>query len=191
MKFVKQKEWIGEVTAVLRSEMKKSLESTPYDSIEFADEGVVGDKHFGITAKSSVREMNIYPRGTVIRNNRQWSAVSEEELSDIALKMGIEVLKPEWIGANLLIKGIPNLTQLPPLSMLTFRPGEYNKVVLMVYGENKPCKSAHEKIIEKLGFESPVNFVPSALRQRGLVGWVEKAGHISVGDKVQVSVLKF
>ena len=188
MKFIKNKNWVGEITAILRSETKGTLESTAYDTIEFADAGVVGDKHFGFTIKSTGREMSLYPRGTLIRNNRQWSAISEEELADIAMKMGVKTVKPEWIGANLVIKGIPNFTKLPPLSMLTIRPDAPDKVVLMIYGENKPCKSSHDKIVEKLGFEPTVGFVPAAMGQRGLVGWIEKAGHVVVGDKFLVSI---
>ena len=105
--------------------------------------------------------------------------------------MGISTIKPEWIGANLLIKGIPNLTKLPPLSMLTIRPDSKDKVVLMVYGDNKPCKIAHQKIVEYLGFEPTVGFVQAAYGQRGLVGWIEKAGSFAVGDKVVVSILKY
>ena len=188
MKFIKNKNWVGEITAILRSETKGTLESTAYDTIEFADAGVVGDKHFGFIIKSTGREMSLYPRGTLIRNNRQWSAISEEELADIAMKMGVKTVKPEWIGANLVIKGIPNFTKLPPLSMLTIRPDAPDKVVLMIYGENKPCKSSHDKIVEKLGFEPTVGFVPAAMGQRGLVGWIEKAGHVVVGDKFLVSI---
>ncbi len=191
MKFIKKTEWVGEIIAVLRSETKGSLHSTAYETLEFADGGVVGDKHFGFTMKSSVRELSQYPRGTVIRNNRQWSAVSEEELADIASKMGVSAIKPEWIGANLLIKGIPNLTKLPPLSMLTIRPDSKDRVVLIVCGDNKPCKIAHQKIVEYLGFEPTVGFVQAAFGQRGLVGWIEKAGNISVGDKAIVSIAQF
>ncbi len=188
MKFNKKHAWIGEITAVLRAEKKGTLESIAYHTLEFADGGIVDDKHFGFTTKSTVRELSLYPRGTIIRNNRQWSAVSEEELNGISAKMGIDNIHSGWIGANLLVKGIPNFTQLPPLSMLTIRPDAADKVVLMVYGDNKPCKFAHEKIVEKLGIEPSQSFVKAALGQRGLVGWIEKGGKISVGDTIAVTL---
>jgi hypothetical protein len=176
----------GIVTGVFRSETKGSLESTAYPALEFAHEGVVGDKHFGHTMKSDGRQLGLYLRGTLIRNNRQWSAVSEEELRQIADKMGVDALRPEWLGANLLVRGIPDFTQLPPLSLLVIRPDEKDKVVLVNHGLNLPCVGPHRKIVEKLGFEPETGFVKAAMGRRGLVGWVEKAGLIHTGDPVRV-----
>ena len=75
--------------------------------------------------------------------------------------------------------------------MLTIRPDSKDKVVLIVYGDNKPCKIAHQKIVDYLGFEPTVGFVQAAYGQRGLVGWIEKAGSIIVGDKVVVSIPQY
>jgi hypothetical protein len=52
--------------------------------------------------------------GTVIRNTRQFTMLSLEELAEIAYAMQIPEVLPEWAGANLAIQGIPNLTMLPP-----------------------------------------------------------------------------
>lgn len=186
MKFRKKTNLEGVVTGVFRSETKGSLESTAYPSLEFSHEGVVGDKHFGLTMKSNGRQLGMYPRGTVIRNNRQWSAVSEEELQQTAQRMGMEHLPPQWLGANLVIQGIPEFTQLPPLSLLVVRSESKDKVILVTYELNLPCIGPHRLIVEKLGFEPELDFVKAAMGRRGLVGWVEKAGLISVGDTVRV-----
>lgn len=178
----------GEIVGVYRSEMKNTLESAALNTIEVDEKGIVGDKHNGILMKSDARQTAQYTRGTVIRNNRQWSAVSVEELVEVSMKMGIEEIKPEWLGANLLIKGIPNLTKLPPLSMIIIRPDSKDKTVLINYFENFPCAGPQKKIIERIGFEPNMGFVPAAMGKRGLVGWVEKSGKISVGDSVKVLI---
>ena len=188
MKYKKTTE--GIITGVFRSETKASLESTAYPSLEFAQEGVTGDKHWGMTMKSNVRQLGMYPRGTVIRNNRQWSAVSVEELQQTADAMGVEKIQPQWVGANLCVQGIPGFTQLPPFSLLLVRPDSKDKVVLVIYELNLPCAGPHRLITEKIGFEPQIDFVKAAMGRRGLVGWVEKAGVINQGDPIRVMLPK-
>ena len=186
MKYKKKTGLEGVITGVFRSETKGSLESTAYQSLEFVQEGIVGDKHFGLTMKSDVRQLSLYPRGTVIRNNRQWSAVSEEELLLTASLMGIEGIQPQWLGANFCVRGIPDFTQLPTFSLLVIRPDAKDRVVLVNHELNLPCVGPHRKIVEKTGSEPLTDFVKAAVGKRGLVGWIEKAGWIHVGDKIQV-----
>lgn len=161
--------------------------SLPLDSIVAEIEGIKDDRHFGLIKLSGVRERG-YPRGTVVRNNRQFSAVSLEELAEIAKAMGIEELSAGLLGANLAVSGIPNLTQLPPLSRLVFPSG----ATLVVYGENLPCHLPGE-VIQHLYPEIPgleAKFVKSAFGRRGVVGWVECAGKVQVGDEVLVKLPK-
>lgn len=144
-------------------------------------------RHFGIMKNSGVREPQ-YQKGTPIFNYRQISAVSEEELEAIANSLGITEIKPEWLGANILLRGIPNLTSLPPTSRLYFAQGP----TLMVYGENTPCRFAGEQIEAHYEKERlAVGFVKAAMFQRGLVGWVEKEGSINLGDICKVEVPKY
>jgi len=157
------------------------------NEIEAVIEGLVGDRHFGITKPSGVRE-RIYRRGTTIRNNRQFSATSAEELGTIAKALGLEELRPEWLGANLSLQGLPDLTHLPPLSRLVFPSG----AVLLVYGENLPCKLPGE-VIQHLYPEIPglePHFVKEAFGKRGVVGWIEVPGVIKLGDPVSVRLPK-
>jgi len=149
----------------------------------FGLDGIPGDRHFGFQRLSGGREKKFYPRGTVIRNNRQWSGVSVEELKHIAEKMQLQEVKPEWIGANLLLSGISDLSLLPGLTRLTFRPGSDDAVVLIVYGQNKPCLHPHKAMEEALGHTIQKPFTKAAATCRGLVGWVEKAGVVRVGDE--------
>ena len=54
----------------------------------------------------------MYLRGTEILNRRQITIVSVEELDRIAEELGVESVLPEWLGANILVKGFPELTKL-------------------------------------------------------------------------------
>jgi hypothetical protein len=85
----------------------------------------------GHTRKSGGREP-WYPRGTEIRNERQISIVAADELAMAAKDMGIDRIEPGWIGANLVIEGIPLLSMLPPRTQLFFEGG----VTLRIDGDN-------------------------------------------------------
>lgn len=153
--------------------------------IEVDLSGVVGDKHAGYTRRADSRSKE-YPQGVEIRNWRQWSAVSTEELARIAEQMGVSKIDPAWLGANLCLVGIPNLTQLPKGSRLTFPDG----TVLEVEEENLPCINPGKVIRSQFpscGIK-PNLFVKVSMHLRGIVGVVNRAGIIRVGDQVQISV---
>lgn len=143
--------------------------------------GFPGDVHYGLTRRSCVRVRRQYPKGTEIRNTRQVSILSSEDLAGIAADLGIETLKPEWVGANLVLSGIPKLTQLPPSSRLIFPSG----VSLVVDMENEPCKFPGE-VIESHYPGHGGAFARSARGRRGLTAWVERPGTIQSGDAVAV-----
>lgn len=135
----------------------------------FTNEGLIGDRHFGVTMLSNSRTPE-FPRGTIIRNRRQVSLVSQEELDTIAKELGIDEIKPEWLAANLLITGIPHLSQLPVGARLFFGGG----LVLFNDGENFPCKIPAKTVqsqFENSGIQQ--NFIKAATHRRGLVAWVE------------------
>ena len=82
------------------------FETTPVETLQLGFEGIPGDVHFGHTRRSGGREP-WYPRGTEIRNERQLSIVAPDELAVVAGRMGLPEIRPEWIGANLVLHGIP------------------------------------------------------------------------------------
>jgi hypothetical protein len=90
------------------------VEETPVD---FG--GFPGDRHHGVTMRSGGRTSH-YPRGTEIRNNRQYSLLSVEELAEVAAALQLPGIHPEWLGANLVLSGIQGLTLLPPMTRLFF-----------------------------------------------------------------------
>jgi hypothetical protein len=86
-------------------------------------DGIVGDCHSSRIYKSDSRLLQQYPRGIPIANTRQVSIVSGEELAEVGEAMETAQLKPEWLGANLVTKGIPDLTLLPPSTRMMFSSG--------------------------------------------------------------------
>ena len=159
--------------------------TTAVSSLSLTFEGILGDHHSGQTRKAGGREP-WYPRGTVMRNERQVSIVAINELAAAAAQMGIAEIKPEWMGANLVIGGIANLSMLPPRTLLFFEGG----VTIKVDGQNAPCSLTGRSIAKNAAVADADGLVfafkDAAKRRRGLVGWVEKPGVIETGAKVTV-----
>ncbi len=155
--------------------------SAPRPEIFLSYAGIPGDSHSGLTRKSGAREP-WYKRGTPMRNERQLSIVSTEDLAEIAAALQIDQLLPEWIGANLMLGGIPHLSLLPPRTLLMFESG----ATLRIDGDNGPCKKSGKAIATAIGDRPDIEFafVAAARQKRGLVGWVEREGMIRPGDTV-------
>jgi hypothetical protein len=160
--------------------------SRPVEFLTIDFTGIPGDHHAGLTRESSSREP-WYPRGTEIRNDRQLTIVSEEELSEVAAMMGLAELAPGWIGANLVLSGISGLTLLPHGTKLMFAGG----VTLAVEGENEPCRVAGKSIGDHVGRpEFDLLFPKVARHKRGLVASVERPGVIAKGEGVTARLPK-
>jgi hypothetical protein len=163
------------------------FETVAAETLRLGFEGIEGDIHAGYTRRSGGREP-WYPRGTEIRNERQLSIVSPDELATVAQRMGLAEIKPEWIGANLLLAGVPHLSMLPSGTMLFFKGG----VTLKVDAQNGPCRIAGRQIAERANMADieagSLLFPKAAKRLRGLVAWVEKPGTIASGEEVSVRV---
>lgn len=168
---------------LINSTPDEDLSSGRIDSVRVTYAGFEGESHSGLVRASCVRVRHQYTQGTEIRNTRQVSIVSVEDLAAIAGKMGIDALQPEWIGANLLVSGIPDFSQIPPSTRMIFDGG----ASLVVDLENSPCKYPGE-IIERHhpGFGSL--FAKSAVGHRGVTAWVEREGHINSGDTIRLYV---
>src|SRR5262245_34303512 len=91
--------------------------SEAVDELRLDFQGIERDFHAGHTRRSGSREP-WYPRGTEIRNERQLSIVAADELAIVAERMAIAEIRPEWIGANLVIEGVPRLSMLPAGTLL-------------------------------------------------------------------------
>nr|WP_275984032.1 MOSC domain-containing protein [Paenibacillus hamazuiensis] len=152
------------------------------DSIRVELGGIPGDRHFGLLRPADSRQ-NIYPRGELIANRRQISIVSVEECERIAGNMGLGEVRPEWLGANLLVEGFPELTLLPQGSRLLFPDG----TGLICEGENLPCLGPGRVIEGLFGPQTPgASFVSAAKKLRGIVCSVEREGIIRIGDGIRI-----
>ncbi|NPV75285.1 MAG: MOSC domain-containing protein [Anaerolineae bacterium] len=175
----------GKVVGVYVAESGDHFLSTPRQEATVTFAGFEGDRHASITMRSTSRTSR-YPRNTMIRNSRQISILSTEELESLAADLGIAEIKPEWLGANLLVSGIPMLTLLPPGTRLYF----VDQAALVVEGLNRPCsgpgKVIQEHYPEKAGLAEA--FVRTALQRRGIVAWVERPGRIHPGDSFEAAL---
>lgn len=163
------------------------FETRPVEYLELGFEGIADDFHGGITRKSGGREP-WYPRGTEMRNERQLTLVSPDELAVVAQRMGLPEVKAEWIGANLVLSGLPRLSFLPSGTLLFFRNG----ATLKVDAQNHPCRLAGRSVAENARMEDrqagALAFAREARRLRGLTAWVEKPGRIVPGEEIMVRV---
>ena len=171
------------VVAVLCAGDPDSLVATAQPVIELDFGGVVGDRHHGLTRPSDTRQLRYYPRGTMIRNRRQLTVVSVEELTDVAERLGVPFLQPEWLGANLLVEGLPRLSTLPMGTRLMFAGG----AGLVCEGVNQPCRLPAEVIQQHFPWSrAAAQFVKAAYGRRGIAASVEYPAPISSGDCLSV-----
>ena len=155
-------------------------------SIQAELDGIVGDRHRSYFREAYAGDKQ--PKGTVRRNERQWSAVSVEELADIRKDMGLEnPLTAESLGANLCLSGVLGLSRLPKGTLLKFPSG----AELIVEEYNPPCHDMGQKLaaLQASNAGEPLSstaFSKAAKLSRGVVGVVEVAGSINEGDEVTV-----
>jgi MOSC domain-containing protein YiiM len=168
---------------LVNSTPDEDLSSSPVSSVAVSYAGIEGESHSGLVRSSCVRVRHQYKQGTEIRNTRQVSIVSVEELAQIADAMGISELKPGWLGANLMVSGIPDFSQIPPSTRMIFASG----ASLVVDLENSPCKYPGE-IIERHHEGYGSLFPAAAVGRRGVTAWVEREGQINTGDSIHLYI---
>ena len=184
MPILKKTKVTGRVVAVLANpERDATLEKQRADGVSATYAGFESDCHGGLTRPSCVRVRQQYKIGTEIRNVRQISILSAEELAQVAGIMEIPEVMPEWVGANLLVEGIPEFTQVPPSTRLIFESG----VSLVIDMENGPCKYPGD-VIEEHHPGHGARFSKAALNRRGVTAWVEREGEIHEGDAIEVHI---
>ncbi len=151
-------------------------------------DGIVGDHHRSF--ERSAFKGDKQPEGTIRRNERQWSAVSVEELNEIKAIMDLsEPLTAACLGANLCLSGAKELSRLPKGTLLKFPSG----AELIVENYNPPCQYMSKKVASMYTSNSgeppsSTAFSKASKFIRGIVGVVEVAGAISAGDEVTVEL---
>lgn len=167
---------------------RDDLSKPERDTIEVELDGIVGDRHRGIARTAWAGDKQA--EGRRRRNERQWSAVSVEELEQVSDEMDLaEPLTPARVGANLCLRGIAELSRLPKGTLLKFPSG----AELVVEEYNPPCRDMGAQIATDYrtrtgGTLQDTAFSKAAKLRRGLVGVVEVPGSISAGDEVVVEV---
>ncbi|MRU16139.1 MOSC domain-containing protein [Roseovarius sp. A21] len=170
--------WLGRV-----ENRDSTLRASPLQDVMATYAGVEGEDHAGLTRPSCSRVVAQYPKGTDIRNVRQFSVLSSEELDAIAQEMGVDRVEPAWVGASLVLEGIPDFTHVPPASRLQTESG----TTLVVDMENRPCHLPAKVIEEDVpGFGKA--FKAAAQGRRGVTAWVEREGPLRVGDVMRLHV---
>ncbi|WP_420861105.1 MOSC domain-containing protein [Algirhabdus cladophorae] len=170
--------WLGHVP-----DRDASLLSQPVAKAFASFAGFEAEDHGGLTRASCSRVLTQYPRNTVIRNTRQFSIVSAEEMQTVADKIGVATFDPQWIGASIVISGLPDFTHLPPSSRLQMPSG----ATLTVDMENRPCVLPGP-YIEADAPGVGKKFKAAAKDKRGVTAWVEREGDIAVGDVVTLHI---
>ncbi len=158
------------------------------DSVIAELDGFVGDRHRGFSRVCW--EGGTEPEGTVLRNNRQWSGVSEKELTEIQEALELDrALTAEDLGANICIRGIEGFSSLPKGSKLVFP----SRAVLVVEDYNPPCTDMGDKIARLYAKKSgePLTrkqFLIEAKKKRGVVGSIDVPGEIYSDDEITVKI---
>lgn len=184
---------VGRVEAALIASTSGDHVSVPAKKIQvIRGHGVRGDGHAGVRL-ADVRERELlafgFPKGIEIANHREFSAVSAEELGEIAEAMGVPSVPYGCLGENLVLSGIPRLTALPVGTLLLFRKpgGQPRTAALAVWRENMPCLAPGEAIWARhphVPRTAAALFPKAASGRRGVVGSVYCSGVIHAGDEV-------
>ncbi|MCU0911801.1 MAG: sulfurase [Rhodobacteraceae bacterium] len=170
--------WLGRVF-----DRGASLRATAVERLRLGFAGPEGEAHGGLTRPACSRVAALHPRGTEIRNVRQLSILSADDLAAIAAAMDLGALDPALLGASAVVAGIPDFTHLPPGSRLQGEGG----ATVVVDMENLPCQlPAREVETEAPGHGA--RFRAAAKGRRGITAWVEREGEWRVGERMRLFV---
>ena len=145
--------------------------------------GYAPETHAGLTRPSCSRVLKQHPRNTEIRNTRQLCVVSAEEMAKVAADLGLTEFDYAWVGASLVLEGIPDLTHLPPSSRLQGPVG----VTIVVDMLNEPCQEPAVTIAKATGGMGKT-FKSAAKGKRGVTAWVEREGTLRLGEMMRLHV---
>jgi len=159
------------------------IETVPLDEMLLTWAGHAADCHSGETRPSCSRVLDQYKRGTEIRNTRQITVVSAQELAVIARALNLSQIDPRWLGASIVVDGIPDFSHIPPSSRLQSADGTTLTVDML----NLPCQFP-AKTIEMAHPGQGKGFKAAAQGRRGVTAWVERPGVLRLGDVLRLHV---
>jgi hypothetical protein len=171
--------WLG-----VNPDREAALETQARTEMALTFAGHAGESRAGLTRPSDSRVLAQYKRGTPIRNTRQLSILSAEDLAAIAADMGIGALDPALVGASMVVDGIPDFSHIPPSSRLQ---DEASGTTLTIDMENRPCQLPAKPIEGRHpGFGKA--FKRAAAGRRGVTAWVEREGTIKIGATLRLHI---
>jgi hypothetical protein len=170
--------WMGKVP-----QDRPDIRSRPITAAFASYAGFDDDFHAGLTRPSCVRVKSQHPQGTEIRNVRQFSILSAEELDFIARQIGVAELDPVLLGASIVVEGIADFTHIPPSSRLQADCG----TTIVVDMQNGPCNLPAREI-ETVAPGHGKGFKAAAMGRRGVCAWVERQGDLKVGDRLRLHI---
>ena len=174
----------GKIEQLLaRASRDDGFDKQQRQSLSLKLSGPTGDCHTGLTRLSDARTLLTYMRNTVIRNVRQLTVISVEEMTDVAKAMGLASINASWLGANMVTSGIPDFTFLPPSTRLQFPSG----ATVVVDMENSPCLQVANEISKSHPQQGP-SFVKAATNKRGVTVWVEREGDVNIDDDIKIFI---
>ncbi len=176
-------EFLGEITWLGHVPAGDELRAKSVEQLDLGFDGEEGARHAGVNRSSCVRVKNLYPQGTEIRNVRQLTILSEEELALIAAEMGMDAVDPSHLGVSIVLRGIPDFTFVPPSSRLQAADG----ATMVVDMENRPCIFPGKEIERDHAGFGP-KFKPAAKNRRGITAWVERPGSLVLGDTLRLFI---
>ena len=130
--------------------------------------------------KRVTRESDCHGKGA------NWSEISEtrcKSLAAIAAEIGLERLEPEWLGASIVIEGVPDFSHVPPSARLQTGAG----TTLVVDMQNRPCHYPGKEIEKDFPGHGKA-FKAAAKGRRGVTAWVEREGPLKLGDTVRLHI---
>ena len=146
-------------------------------------DGFAMDAHYGRTRPSCSRVTSQHPKGTDIANVRQLSILSAEEMAQIAQRLDLPEIDPLWVGATIILEGIPDFSHVPPSSRLQAEDG----TTLVIDMQNRPCNVV-AKTIEQDRPGHGKTFRTAADKRRGVTAWVERPGKLVIGSRLRLHV---
>jgi hypothetical protein len=170
--------WLG-----VTPDRSAALQSAPREVLRLSFAGPEGEDHAGLTRPSDSRVLAQYTRGTEIRNVRQLSILSEEDIAAIARRWAFRPSAHDVRGDH----GVARDTgfHAHPAVVAAAGRGERHDPDR---GHGKPAlppgvqrdRGAHP------GFGKA--FKPAAAGRRGVTAWVEREGEIRLGAKLRLHI---
>ena len=176
--FSAEVKWLGLVT-----DRERDLCAVPQSQLQMRFVGPEGESHGGMTRLSCSRITSQHPRGTEIRNVRQISLVAAEDIVSIASSIGLDVLDPALLGANVVVSGLPDFSHVPPSSRLQGPDG----TAFVIDMENRPC-NLPARMIDTAHSGHGKAFLKAAKGLRGVTAWVEREGVLRLKDRLSLDI---